>query len=224
MCSCHVTFVVDTALSPTATPAKNGGRPSNCALQQPRRPRRWARRQATRGRSAAVAPGCRGLPAPTGCLIEHFRRLQEVQRAVRPGTLLVERLFHSHGGGRVAARVQVVQHVLLQTVLMVRASGSSTADAIMAEPGRASLVRGLSGACSRAEAKGGGAPTGMSATAAVAGKPIHTRPSLRDRRSKGVPRRPVSARSARSMSLIAVARTHARSKGVPRRRESAACV
>ena len=28
----------------------------------------------------------------------------------------------------------------------------------------------------------------MSATAAVAGKPIHTRPSLRDRRSKGVPK------------------------------------
>src|SRR5437899_4892952 len=45
-----------------------------------------------------------------------------------------------------------------------------------------------SGACSRAEAKGGGAPTGMSATAAVAGKPIHTPSSLRGRRSKGVPK------------------------------------
>ena len=44
-----------------------------------------------------------------------------------------------------------------------------------------------SGACSRAEAKGGGAPTGMSATAAVAGKPIYTPPRLRRRRPNAVP-------------------------------------
>ena len=40
---------------------------------------------------------------------------------------------------------------------------------------------------SRAEAKGGGAPTGMSATAAVAGKPIHTPTSLRRKRPDAVP-------------------------------------
>src|SRR5258708_17006365 len=61
------------------------------------------------------------------------------------------------------------------------------ADAVTAEPGRAPLVRVRSGACSRAEAEGGGAPTGMSATAAVAGKPIYTPPSLRPKRPNGVP-------------------------------------
>jgi hypothetical protein len=81
-------------------------------------------------------------------------------------------------------RFEVVQQVLLWMRVIVDASGSSMADAIMAEPGRAPLVRVPSGACSRAETKGGGAPTGMSATAAVAGKPIHTPPSLGDRRPK----------------------------------------
>jgi hypothetical protein len=36
------------------------------------------------------------------------------------------------------------------------------------------VVRVRSGACSSAETKGEGAPTGMSTTAAVAGRPIHT--------------------------------------------------
>src|SRR5260370_41418465 len=60
------------------------------------------------------------------------------------------------------------------------------ADAVTAEPGRAPLVRVRSGA-SRAEAKGGGAPTGVSAMAAVAGKPIYTPPSLRRKRPNAVP-------------------------------------
>src|SRR5579859_6491980 len=60
-------------------------------------------------------------------------------------------------------------------------------DAVVAEPGHAPLVRVRSGACSRAEAKGGGAPTGMSATAAVASRPIYTPPSLRRKRPNAVP-------------------------------------
>src|SRR5438132_141944 len=40
---------------------------------------------------------------------------------------------------------------------------------------------------SRAEGKGGGAPTGMSATAAVASKPVHTPKSLRRQRPNAVP-------------------------------------
>ena len=40
---------------------------------------------------------------------------------------------------------------------------------------------------SRAEAKGGGAPTGISATAAVAGKPIYTLTTLRRKRPNAVP-------------------------------------
>src|SRR5579859_3017736 len=47
----------------------------------------------------------------------------------------------------------------------------------------AALVHMPSGACSRAEAKGGGAPTGMSATAAVAGRPKYTPPAY----GQGVP-------------------------------------
>ena len=46
------------------------------------------------------------------------------------------------------------------------------------------FVRVLTGACSRAEAKGEGAPTGMSTTVAVAGRPIHTRPAY----AAGVPK------------------------------------
>src|SRR5919199_699045 len=66
------------------------------------------------------------------------------------------------------------------------AGGSLTQQVLVAEPGHAPLLGVPTGACSRAEAEGGGAPTGMSATAAVAGRPIHTLLSLRGRRSKGV--------------------------------------
>src|SRR6266567_8810116 len=53
------------------------------------------------------------------------------------------------------------------------------------EPGLCCLaVRVRSGASSRAEAKGEGVPTGMSATAAVAGKPKYTPTSLRQQASR----------------------------------------
>src|SRR6266567_2690592 len=88
-------------------------------------------------------------------------------------------------------------------------------------PDRAPLVRVRSGACSRAEAKGGGAPTGMSATAAVASRPIYTPPSLRRKRPNAVPV-PCRADSPRidagehcavRKELQAVHRTNMRAKG-----------
>jgi len=72
-------------------------------------------------------------------------------------------------------------------VVIGDASGSWRRTPSRAEPGRAPLVRVRSGAYSRAEAKGGGAPTGMSAMAAVAGKPIYTPPSICRKRRNSVP-------------------------------------
>ena len=97
------------------------------------------------------------------------------------------------------------------------------ADAVTAEPGRAPLVRVRSGACSRAEAKGGGAPTGMSATAAVVGKPIYTPPSLRRKRPNAVPvpfradipRIDAGDNCAVMAAMHTLHRTNMRAKGVP---------
>jgi hypothetical protein len=60
----------------------------------------------------------------------------------------------------------------------------SAADAVTAEPGRALLVRVRSGARLQGRAKGEGAPTGMSATAAVASRPKYTATAY----ESGVPR------------------------------------
>ncbi len=87
-------------------------------------------------------------------------------------------------------------------VVIVNASGSLTAVAVMGEPGHAPFVRVLTGACSRAEAKGEGAPTGMSATAAVASKPIHTPPAYGESVPKAFRAKPESETPARNCAFL----------------------
>src|SRR5260370_35658883 len=90
----------------------------------------------------------------------------------------------------------------------------------MAEPGRAPLVRVPSGACSRADAKGEGAPTGMSATTAVAGRPIYTSPAYGESVPKAFrakPESPMPAKLCFPGGPRAAHRTNLRSKSVPAR-------
>src|SRR5260370_36628416 len=72
----------------------------------------------------------------------------------------------------------------------------------MAEPGRAPLVRVPSGACSRADAKGEGAPTGMSATTAVAGRPIYTSPAYGESAPKAFRAKPETETPARNCAFL----------------------
>ena len=140
---------------------------------------------------------------------------------VKSGT--VQRAWHGPGGSQVSDKPRFVGCSRPPSAVIVDAGGSLTAQAVTAEPGRAPLVRVRSGACSRAEAKGGGTPTGMSATAAVVGKPIYTPPRLRRRRPNAVPM-PSHANSppidagdncAVMTALQTVHRTNMRANAVP---------
>jgi hypothetical protein len=102
-------------------------------------------------------------------------RLKQLQRQLKGGQPTLD--LHLDVGDRLSEEVDVRQHLpggsgCVAFLHDVRSGTCERLDhfrVLVAEPGHASLVRVPTGACSRTDAKGGGAPTSMSATAALAG-------------------------------------------------------